>query len=85
MSHFYGFLSGNRGEATRCGSKSSGINAHIKSWNNDVEASLKADDEGNDILILKIPEGLPVYIAGIKYVKQSGKLMLFNEALVDKM
>lgn len=32
MAHFYGRLQGNRGEATRCGSKDSGIDATAESW-----------------------------------------------------
>ncbi|MCK9370444.1 hypothetical protein M0R04_11090 [Candidatus Dojkabacteria bacterium] len=60
MSHFYGYLEGNRGTATRCGSKKSGITAHIKSWNNDVYASLHADENGKDVLYLTIPKGLKV-------------------------
>lgn len=38
MSHFYGTLQGNRGEATRCGSKASGIVAHAASWQGAVRA-----------------------------------------------
>jgi len=61
MSHFYGYLQGNRGEATRCGTKDSGINAHIRSWNNDVKAWLY-DDDGKDVLDISIPAGLKTYI-----------------------
>lgn len=64
MSHFYGYLTGNRGTATRCGSKKSGIHAHIRSWSNDVRAILKEDDNGKDILILDIPESLKIVING---------------------
>lgn len=32
MSHFYSRIQGNRGEATRCGSKASGITAWAQSW-----------------------------------------------------
>jgi hypothetical protein len=32
MSHFYGVLQGNRGEATRCGTKSSGIETYTASF-----------------------------------------------------
>lgn len=32
MSRFYGDLKGNRGEATRCGSKDSGIRSHARGW-----------------------------------------------------
>lgn len=33
MSRFYGDLRGNRGEATRQGSKDSGIRSHTRGWN----------------------------------------------------
>lgn len=32
MAHFYGEISGNRGAATRMGSKDSGFRAHIRGW-----------------------------------------------------
>ena len=63
MSDYYGYLTGNRGTATRCGSKKSGIDAHIRSWNNDVYANL-GDDNGKDILTLTIPKGLKVMVNG---------------------
>ena len=39
MSHFYGTLKGQRGQATRCGSKSSGITTQTASWAGAVEVS----------------------------------------------
>ena len=41
MSHFYASMQGNRGEATRCGSKQSGIDAHIRGWNSGVRVSCR--------------------------------------------
>lgn len=32
MAHFYASIQGNRGEATRMGSKDSGIEGHIRGW-----------------------------------------------------
>lgn len=32
MSHFYGTLKGSRGEATRCGTKNSGLDVTAASW-----------------------------------------------------
>lgn len=47
MSHFYGYLQGHRGEATRCGSANSGITSTIKSWQNIATCSFrKHEDEG---------------------------------------
>ena len=36
MSHFYGTVQGNRGEATRGGSKNSGLITHTASWSGSV-------------------------------------------------
>ncbi len=58
MAYFYGYLTGNRGIATRCGSRDSGITAHIRSWNNDVYVSLGAGGDGKDKLHLTIPKKL---------------------------
>ena len=33
MAQFYGDLQGNRGQATRMGTKSSGISGHLRGWN----------------------------------------------------
>jgi hypothetical protein len=33
MAHFYGEIQGNRGEATRLGTKDSGFRGHIRGWN----------------------------------------------------
>ena len=67
MSHFYGIIRGNRGNATRCGSKDSGIHATIKSWDNTVYAELRSDDKGKDFLKIDIPKGLYVIINGVPF------------------
>lgn len=64
MSHFYGYLQGCRGQATRCGSKDSGINAQIQSWDNKVVVYLNSQDNGKDELNISIPDGLKTYING---------------------
>ena len=38
MSRFYGSLQGSRGVATRCGTKNSGIEAHVRGWDVGVRA-----------------------------------------------
>ena len=43
MSHFYGKVKGNRGEATRCGSKNSGYIAVAASWDGAIEVRLIYD------------------------------------------
>lgn len=65
MSYFYGYLTGNRGATTRGGSKASGINAHLRSWVNDVHVWLY-DNDGKDELKIDVPKGLTVIINGKK-------------------
>jgi len=57
MSHFYGKLQGCRGQTTRCGSKGSGIRAHLRSWSNDCHFNLSDAGDGRDLLVINIPEG----------------------------
>jgi len=40
MAHFYGVLNGSRGEATRCGTKSSGLTSIAASWAGAVQTRL---------------------------------------------
>lgn len=40
MAHFYGTLQGSRGEATRLGTKNSGVDTTAASWNGAVRTSL---------------------------------------------
>jgi hypothetical protein len=44
MSHFYGTLKGNRGEATRCGTKGSGVGVTAASWNGAVSVMVYFDE-----------------------------------------
>jgi len=43
MSTYYGNLQGNRGEATRQGSRTSGIWAAVRSWNGSVRIDMDTD------------------------------------------
>lgn len=45
MSHFYGTLQGTRGEATRCGSKGSGMTATAAGWGGAIETRLWHDEK----------------------------------------
>lgn len=40
MSHFYANIQGNRGEATRQGTKESGMFGHIRSWNTGIRVNV---------------------------------------------
>ena len=51
MSHFYGEIQGNRGSATRGGSKDSGFSAHIRGWTVGVKIWCYYDkNTGHDII-----------------------------------
>lgn len=45
MSYFYGTLQGSRGQATRCGTKNSGVTTQAASWNGAVQVDLWYDKE----------------------------------------
>ena len=45
MSHFYADIGGNRGMATRQGTKKSGIAGHIRGWNIGAEVFCFYNDE----------------------------------------
>ena len=48
MSHFYGTLNGNRGEASRCGTKGSGMITYAAGWEGAIRVMVRYD-EANDI------------------------------------
>ena len=50
MSHFYGSMQGSRGQATRCGTPKSGIDAHIRGWKIGARVRLRVDADGRDIM-----------------------------------
>ena len=61
MSKLYGSLQGCRGEATRCGSKSSGVRASVQSWNGSLVSYMDLDDNGNPVITLKASKGSSGY------------------------
>lgn len=56
MSHFYADIQGNRGPATRQGSKESGIHGHIRGWNLGGKVSMR-EFRGRDIVTLTLTAG----------------------------
>lgn len=40
MAHFFGGIQGNRGEATRAGSKDSGISAYVQGWHGRISSRM---------------------------------------------
>lgn len=49
MSHFYASIEGSRGMATRAGSKSSGMQGHIRGWNVGARVAVNHED-GHDVV-----------------------------------
>jgi hypothetical protein len=45
MAHFYGSVKGHRGEASRTGTKKSGISAHIRGRNIGIRVDLRHDEK----------------------------------------
>ena len=45
---FYAEVKGNRGTASRGGSKNSGMPAHVRGWNVGVKVYIAVDDHGDD-------------------------------------
>lgn len=55
MSHFYGTVQGNRGEATRCGSKNSGMDVCCASWDGAIRCRTYIQDGEDFVRVEKIP------------------------------
>ncbi|MBR3208913.1 MAG: hypothetical protein IKF82_01460 [Bacilli bacterium] len=67
MAKLYGSLQGNRGEATKCGSRASGIKASVQSWNGSLIAYMDLDDNDKPIIELRITEGSNSYGGHISF------------------
>lgn len=50
MSHFYGSLQGNRGQATRQGTAKSGIDGHIRGWKVGARVECRVNENGQDVI-----------------------------------
>ena len=61
MAHFYADIQGNRGEATRMGSKDSGINGHIRGWGSGARVQCSVDRDGNDVVDVYATSGSGSY------------------------
>jgi len=57
MAHFYGDLQGTRGEATRSGTKNSGISAHVRGWNIGARVQCFVNDQGEDCVSIRLTSG----------------------------
>ncbi len=57
MSHFYSEIVGSHGEATRQGTKQSGIVSHIRGWDVGVRVSGMVDSNGDDVFTIVLTSG----------------------------
>ena len=57
MAQFYASIRGNRGEATRLGTKSSGMQAHIRGWNLGVQVNCFTNSAGEDCFSVALTKG----------------------------
>ncbi len=55
MSHFYGTLEGNRGGATRCGTKASGIRTNAAGWGGSIQVSVYEEDGVDKYMVYLTP------------------------------
>jgi len=61
MAKLYGSIQGCRGEATRTGSKNSGMRASIQSWNGSLVSYMDLDENDKPIITLKVSKGSARY------------------------
>ena len=65
MSEFYGRIQGGRGEATRCGSRASGISATVESWTSVLATTMHdMDGEHRTYIDLHGKHGMSVLYVG---------------------
>jgi hypothetical protein len=50
MGHFYGTVQGNRGEASRMGSKNSGMETYCASWKGAIRCFAYVNSDGKDCI-----------------------------------
>lgn len=57
MSRFYANIQGNRGQATRQGTKNSGIRGHVRGWNVGISVVGQVNENGDDIFTVFLTSG----------------------------
>ena len=57
MSRFYASIQGNRGEATRQGTSSSGIYGHIRGWDIGAKVECYVNSSGDDVVRVYLTSG----------------------------
>ena len=59
MGHFYGDIKGNRGSASRMGSKQSGITAHIRGWKIGVRVDITHENDRDCVRVYRTTGSSP--------------------------
>lgn len=57
MARFYADIRGNRGEATRMGTKESGMSGHIRGWHIGGSVYMDVNEEGEDVVAIYLTSG----------------------------
>jgi hypothetical protein len=57
MARFYAGIKGGRGEATRAGTSSSGIQGHIRGWRIGGRVRMWINDNGEDVVYIELTSG----------------------------
>ena len=57
MAQFMGYVKGQRGEATRLGSKNSGLVVRANGWESGIKVEATVDIEGRDVFWVEITGG----------------------------
>lgn len=58
MAQFYASIQGNRGEATRMGTKKSGIYGHIRGWHSGGRVECDINEKGQDVVSIYATHGI---------------------------
>ena len=73
MSHFYGTLQGSRGEATRCGTKNSGVQTVAAGWGGAVQVNVEVNQDGDDYYTVWL----------IPWQNSGGRMQLIAEGILN--
>ena len=83
MSHFYADIQGARGEATRTGTKSSGITAHARGWDIGGKVECYFDEcTGEDVVVFYLTKGSNGY-SEKEIARATNKGMRYADAKVQ--
>lgn len=94
MSHFYGILNGTRGEATRCGSKGSGLATTAASWDGAIRVYLSHDEKTgkNNFYVGQqrwhgrgVEEVIAEGVIGERVTTATGSLVVEQQASIDAL